>query len=81
MATTLGLDFIMSVSADSSTVSREAREAMGITFQEEQAALKTPVITISRGNTLELTGSSEGLSLPLYAPSFEGDSNSRFEEV
>lgn len=68
IAVALDLDSIRGMRADSTTAGRQAREAMGIIFQEDQA-------------TSDLVGSGEGPSLPFHAPSFGGDSDSPFKEV
>lgn len=64
--------------ANSAILGGEAHEAMGITFQKEQAALETLTASVSRGSTSKPIGSDEGLSLPFHAPSFKGDSKSPF---
>lgn len=58
------MDFITGVRADLPIMGKETCESMGITFHEEEAALETPIITISRGSTPKLAGSGEGPSLP-----------------
>lgn len=81
MAIALGLDFITGARANLSVVGGEAHETMDITFHEEQAAPETPIITISRGSTLEPIKSGEGPSLPSQTLSFGGDFDSHFKGV
>lgn len=81
MVVALGLDYTMGVRSDSPAVGGETREAMGITFQEEDATPDTPLITTSRENTPESDRSGKGPCLPSPAPSLGGDSNFYSEKV
>lgn len=71
----------MGATVESTTISIETHKAMGSTLQMEQATPETPAAIVSGRSNSMMTGSGEGLSLPLsHALSFKGDSKSLFEE-
>lgn len=81
MTTALGLDYTLSVRNDFPTAGRKTHEAIGITFQEEDVAPETPIITISGGSTLELASGGKGPCLPSPAPSHGEDFDFHSNEV
>lgn len=78
---TLDLDFVTSIKAHPTTMSRGAREALNNILHEKQISPETPPTTIFGGSTPVPTRSGKGFSLPpLHAPSFGKDTESLLKE-